>query len=295
MQFEDTEISGNRSYVKDVGLQEYERLVSHIPRMDQIEESRLVDLCKRGDMMARTRLIEGHLWLVLREAKKRSHWQAPFDDLIQAGNVGLVKCVDGYSPQRGKRLRHIALLWVYESMRRSINDENCMIRLPQHVVDLLRKIDIKSKELDSPDLTVEETALLVGETVARTRRALRASSIKFESLSVVSSGEYECGAELDISEVLSDPLDDSVDEIVAYRLLCGYVRDLLIEFCDYRAIEVLVGRFGLSDDGELTLQAIGDKLELTRERVRQIERSELRALVSHADGMGLRDYLHYGP
>ena len=190
MQFEDTEISGHTSHVEGVGLQEYERLVSLIPRIGQIEESRLVGLHKRGDMTARNRLIEGHLWLVLREAKKRSHWQAPFDDLVQAGNVGLVNCVDGYSPQRGKRLRHVALVWVYETMRRSINDENRPIRLPQHIVELLRKIDIRSKDMDFSGLTVEEIAMLVREPVVRTRRALRASSVRFESLSVVRSGKY---------------------------------------------------------------------------------------------------------
>lgn len=295
MHFEDTEISGDASYVGDVGLQEYERLVSLIPRIGQIEESRLVDLHKRGDMMARNRLIEGHLWLVLREARKRSYWQAPFDDLVQAGNVGLINCVDGYSHQRGKRLRHVALVWVYEAMRRSINDENRPIRLPQHIVEVLRKVDIRSKDVDFSGLTVEEIAMVVGETVVRTRRALRASSVRFESLSVVRSGKYECGVELDISEILSDPSDASVDEIVAYRLLCGYVRELLNEFCDARTVEILSDRYGLSDDGELTLQAIGDKFELTRERVRQITRSELRALGSHADAMGLRDYLYYEP
>ena len=292
MRFENTEVSEGASYAEDVGLKEYEHLVALIPRMDQMEESQLLNLHKRGDMAARAKLIEAHLWLVLREAKKRSYWQAPLDDLIQAGNVGLINCVDAYSPQRGKRLRHVVLLWVYEAMRRSINDENSLIRLPQHIVDLLRKIDIRSKDMDASNLTVEETAKLVGATVSMTRLALRASSFRFESLSVARSGKYECGTELDISEVLSDPLDDSVDQIVARRLLHGYIRELLNGLCDDRSIQIMIDRFGLSDDGELTLQAIGDKLELTRERVRQIARSELRALGPHAEEMGLRDYLH---
>ncbi len=284
----DAESGESTPNLESFGLQLYEDEVQRIPKLNRLEEIEQVELHIAGDMTARARLIESHLWLVLREAKKRKHWPAPIGDLVQAGNIGLINCIDGYKPRRGKWLRHVAILWIYETMRRSLNYEHRLIRLPQNIMQIVHKIDRGFRErdsADSPPLTIHEIATIAGLGIEETQQYLNWRQTEFVSIE-----SLECKVERPISETLCDPLADSVDEIVSSRALMSEIIRLINDLDHSRNAAIIRMRYGIACDRSLTLQQLGDKFGITRERVRQIEVEGLQRLRSIAEAKCLQDY-----
>src|SRR5918992_2864139 len=234
------------------------------------EEIDLSKRAKKGDKAARKRLIEKNLRLVVSIAKKSRGRGLPFEDLIQEGNIGLMKAVGKFDSDRGFRFSTYATWWIRQNIQRAVADKGRTIRIPVHISDKMRKMAGTYHEL-SAELerapSDEAVAERLGWGVGDIREGKGAMPGGFPSLKQpLRSGESssELG-ELIEDERSSDTPGTVMSEMETSQL--GEVIDRLPE----RYRHVLVRRYGLDDKDPATLAELGDELELSHERVRQLQ------------------------
>src|SRR5215213_2318302 len=255
---------------------------SYFARIDKGElltHAEEVDLSKRakaGDGKARERLIEKNLRLVVSVAKKYRGMGLPFGDLIQEGNIGLMKAVDKYDPDRGWRFSTYATWWVRQAVQRAVADKGRTIRVPVHRGDKLRKMARVYNGLSAEserEPTDEEVAGRLGWSVEDVR------DLK-SSLWDATSLNQPVGSDDDTSEIGEFVEDERASEVA------GEVVDemelewlsVAVEGLPERHRHVLVKRYGLGDGETATLAQLSDELGISRERVRQVQREAERML-----------------
>src|SRR5215217_56754 len=234
------------------------------------EERELSRRAKAGDGRARQRLIEKNLRLVVSVAKKYRGYGLPFEDLIQEGNIGLMKAVDKFDPEKGFRFSTYVTWWIRQAVGRALSDKGRTIRLPVHMGEKMRKVDRVASEL-SAELGREPTE---GELVERLDwtveqvRDVKGTKPDAASLSKpVSSQDGSSRLEdLILDETLCDVLDAVIEEIEV-----AWVREAIGRL-PQKARYVLVRRYGLDDRDPATLAELAAELKLSRERVRQLQR-----------------------
>ena len=232
-----------------------------------LQERELSRRAKAGDGRARQRLIEKNLRLVVSVAKKYRGYGLPFEDLIQEGNIGLMKAVDKFDPEKGFRFSTYVTWWIRQAVGRALSDKGRTIRLPVHMGEKMRKVDRVASEL-SAELGREPTE---GELVERLDwtvdqvRDVKGTKPDAASLSKpVSSQDGSSRLEdLILDETLCDVLDAVIEEIEV-----AWVREAIGRL-PQKARYVLVRRYGLDDRDPATL---AEELKLSRERVRQLQR-----------------------
>jgi RNA polymerase primary sigma factor len=238
-----------------------------------------VDLSKRaraGDVRARQRLIEKNLRLVVSVAKKYRGMGLPFEDLIQEGNIGLMKAVEKYDPDRGWRFSTYATWWVRQAVQRAVADKGRTIRIPVHRGDKLRKMARVYNELSSEmerEPADEEVAGRLGWPVEDVRD-LKGSLWDATSLN------QPLGSDADASEVGEFIEDEGASEVagaVIGEMEMGWLAEA-VEGLPERHRHVLVRRYGLGDEETATLALLSDELGVSRERVRQLQREAERML-----------------
>jgi len=237
-------------------------------------------------METKQALVEGNLRLVVSIAKKYLNYGMPFLDLVQEGNLGLVRAVEKFEYERGHRFSTYATYWVRQAVVRALTEQCRIIRIPSSTLDVLNRIRETHERLlqesgREPD--PEEIAEQLHLSPARVR-ALRKMSQQMISLQ--STVDDESGVR--IGDLLEDRVEDRPDHQAATQILKKAVRSALDTLSE-REREVLMLHYGLGREGPITLREISDRFGLSRERIRQIEFQALRKL-RHPSRRGLLDH-----
>src|SRR5215211_2269165 len=234
------------------------------------QEISLSRLARAGDQRARKKLVEHNLRLVVSVAKKYRGMGLPFEDLIQEGNIGLMKAVERFEPERGFRFSTYATWWIRQAIGRGVADEGRTIRVPVNAGEKIRKAWRTFKELSAHlgrESTDEEVAQRLGWSVDEVRDVKDAVT---QTTSLNGPlGEQQDGSEL--GEFIEDErISDAAGEVIS-EMERTHLQEA-IEGLPERHRYVLVHRYGLGDRGICTLAVLSDELEVSRERVRQIQR-----------------------
>jgi RNA polymerase primary sigma factor len=263
-------------YDGDTAYRLYLREIGQTPLLTIQEENKLAARIKRGDKAAREHMIKANLRLVVKIARDFEGYGLPLLDLINEGNMGLMKAVGKFDPAKGAKLSTYAAWWIKQSIKRALADQSKTIRLPVHVVDKLfniRKAAIRLHDVLGREPTDEELSDEVGLPAAKIAH-MRRAAIRPASLEAPLGDDEDSNR---VGDVIADEKADSPYERLEEKTSTAMLRELL-ETLDSREATILRYRFGLDNEDEQTLEEIGEKFGVTRERIRQIQEMALNKL-----------------
>ena len=268
-----------RMYLKEIGK---------VPLLTAEEEKELAMKMEAGDMEAKKRLAEANLRLVVSIAKRYVGRGMLFLDLIQEGNLGLIKAVEKFDYRKGYKFSTYATWWIRQAITRAIADQARTIRIPVHMVETINKLIRVSRQLLQElgrEPSPEEIAAEMNMPVDRVREILKISQ---EPVSL----ETPIGEEEDshLGDFIKDDNVPVPADAAAFTLLKEQLEEVLGTLTE-REQKVLTLRFGLEDGRARTLEEVGKEFNVTRERIRQIEAKALRKLRHPSRSRKLKDYL----
>ncbi len=268
-----------RMYLKDIG---------RIPLLTQEREQRLSELIAQGDERAKNELVEANLRLVVSIAKRYVGKGIFFLDLIQEGNLGLMKAVDKFDYTKGYKFSTYATWWIRQSITRAIADQARTIRIPVHMVETIHKVSRASRQLLQElgrEPTIEEISEKLGMNAEKVREILKTAQ---EPVSL----ETPVGEEEDthLADFIPDDSSPTPSEAVSFQLLKEQL-DKVLHTLSPREEMVIKLRFGFDDGRPRTLEEVGSAFNITRERIRQIEATALRKLRHQSRSKVLRGFL----
>jgi len=264
-------------------LKLYVRQIGDGPLLTAAEERELARLKDQGDEAAKRRLIEANLRLVMSITRNYVNSGVPLLDLIQEGNLGLIRAVEKFDYKLGYKLSTYATWWIRQSVTRAIADQGRTIRLPVHVVDQVRKVTRARRVLTqrlNRDPLPEEIAAESGFDLKRVRELLDLVEDPVSLETPVGDGDSI------YADMLEDVNSEQPDHALAELLRTTELRAALLRLND-RTRRVIELRFGLTDEKPRTLEEVGSELGVTRERVRQLESRALRELQATAPDLRL--------
>ena len=269
-------------YLKDIGK---------VPLLSSDEEIELAKRMAEGDQAAKAKLSESNLRLVVSIAKRyvsRSNMQ--FLDLIQEGNIGLLKAVEKFDFTKGFRFSTYATWWIRQSITRAIADQARTIRVPVHMVETINKVKKVQSQLlhqNGHEPSADEIAAEIDMPVDKVREIMRVAQ---EPVSL----ETPIGEEEDshLGDFIPDNDAPAPADAASHTMLREQLSDVLSTLTP-REAKVLKLRFGLEDGRSRTLEEVGKEFNVTRERIRQIEAKALRKLRHPSRSRKLKDYLDY--
>ena len=271
----ETELSVPEGVAVDDPVRMYLKEIGHVPLLTAEEEVALAQRMEAGDEEARHRLEEANLRLVVSIAKRYVGRGMLFLDLIQEGNLGLLKAVEKFDYSKGYKFSTYATWWIRQAITRAIADQARTIRIPVHMVETINKLVRISRQLLQElgrDPHPEEVAREMGISVARVHEIMK---IAQEPVSL----ETPIGEEEDshLGDFIEDEAAPAPAEAASFMLLREQLEEVLETLTD-REKNVLRLRFGLEDGRSRTLEEVGQSFGVTRERIRQIEAKALRKL-----------------
>jgi RNA polymerase primary sigma factor len=284
----ETEAADLSDIAQSDSLRLYLREISRVPLLSAQREFDLAQRIRRGDRAARNGLIEANLRLVVSIAKRYVGQGLPLEDLIGEGNIGLIRAVTKFDPDKGFRFSTYATWWIKQAITRSILEGTRAVRLPVYIMEEVMRVKRTTRQLYQ-ELGREPTADQIGERLGIT--GVRVSELlvwaeKVFSLDAPLSDEEENS----LADVIEDQSEQGPVEQTDRDLLREEIRRVLGNLTQ-REREVIELRFGLVDDHDHTLEEVGRKLKVTRERVRQIEERAIRKLRHPQSSRILKDYL----
>lgn len=285
---EDIDLSIPKGVNIDDPVRMYLKEIGKIPLLSAEEEIELALKMEQGDEYAKRKLVEANLRLVVSIAKRYVGRGMLFLDLIQEGNLGLMKAVDKFDYSKGFKFSTYATWWIRQAITRAIADQARTIRIPVHMVETINKLIRVSRQLLQDlgrDPKPEEIAAIMEMSVEKVREIQKISQ---EPVSL----ETPIGEEEDshLGDFIPDEDALSPAEAAAYSLLKEQLEEVL-KTLNEREQKVLKLRFGLSDGRLRTLEEVGKEFDVTRERIRQIEAKALRKLKHPSRSKKLKDYL----
>lgn len=277
-----------RSHVSTDPIRAYLHEIGKIPLLTADEEKILAKRIEKGDEEARDLLTTANLRLVVSIAKKYAKRGLDLLDLIQEGNIGLMRAVEKFEYKKGFKFSTYATWWIRQAITRAIADQARTIRIPVHMIETINKLSKVINKLSAklgrsplPEEIAEEMDMEVDKVHEIIRIAQRPSSL-----------DAPIGEDQDskLGDIIPDEYSVAPDEIASWAFLRKQV-DKMLEYLTDRERKVLELRFGLKDGVSRTLEEVGHEFKVTRERIRQIEAKALKSLKSPEIEQALRDYL----
>jgi RNA polymerase primary sigma factor len=276
-----------QNYLESKNLRRYLEEIGRFAPATEAEEKTLGELIHHGDMDALQRLIKANLRFVVSYVKKYQGMGLGLPDLINEGNIGLIEAAKRFDPKRNVKFISYAVWWIRQAVIHALTQSSRITHVPQKLSDQILQKKRKAAQLKGElghDPTREEIAAAMGLAVA-----------EIEDLEMLEEREVSLNDRFnDDDQTMEEKISD-VTPSVEYQIIKASIehqlRDTLGEL-DEKEATVLKWRFGLDDDQPLTLQEIGDKMLLTRERIRQIEQKAMRKLSRSNKVQQLRGYLN---
>ncbi len=276
------------SLAQSDSLRLYLREISRISLLSASREALLAEHAEQGDKEARNQLIEANLRLVVSIAKKYVGQGLSLEDLIGEGNIGLIRAVTKFDYRKGFRFSTYATWWIKQAITRAILEGTRVVRLPVYIMEEVMRVKRMTRQLYQ-ELGREPTPENIGERLGMTSERVSELLIwaeKVFSLDAPLSEEEENT----LGDIIEDTRERGPVEVTDQRLLREEIRKVLGQLT-LRERQVIELRFGLIDDHDHTLEEVGKKLKVTRERVRQIEERAIRKLRHPQASRILKDYL----
>src|SRR5580704_11053544 len=259
----------------DTGIKIYLREIGQIPLLTPLEEIDLAARIKKGDQEARALMIKANLRLVVKIAHDYVNVGLPLLDLVSEGNIGLMKAVGRFDPAKGGKLSTYAAWWIKQSIKRALANQSKTIRLPVHLVDKIskmRRVSLQMGEELGREPTDDELAEEIGIS-GRKVSQLKTVSIRPASLDAPISDDDST----EFGEIVGDEDARTPFELLRDKNLRDGVSELL-EVLDDRERRIIFQRFGLDGGKPRTLEEVGQKFGVTRERIRQLQNTALAKL-----------------
>ncbi len=269
-------------------VQLYLRAIGRIKLLTASEEIELARRIGNGDQLAKKRLVQSNLRLVVSVAKKYQGRGLPFLDLIQEGNMGLIRAAEKFDPERGYKFSTYATWWIRQGITRALADKSRTIRVPVHMVETINNLRKTTRKL-SQELgrrpSMEELAQAMHVSLLKIKEILAANRVP-----VSLDTPYGEDEDNSLGELVQDENSTPPEVSTETSLMASDIRGVLAMLTP-REREILILRYGLKDGQQRTLEQVGKLVGITRERTRQIELKALRALRQSDLTVKLRDYL----
>ena len=256
-------------------LQLYLREIGKTPLLTREEENELAAKVQRGSKRAREQMIKANLRLVVKISHDYANFGMPLLDLINEGNIGLMKAVERFNPRKGAKLSTYAALWIKQSIRRALSNQSKTIRLPVHIVDKVHKLNRDVQKLTErlgrePNDAELAKSLDISTAKVASLRKLGVSPISLDA---------PIGDEDDsrFGDIVQDEGAMTPYELLRVKTMRQEIREH-VKYLVPREAEILTLRFGLDGQPPRTLEQVGKRFKVTRERVRQIQEIALRKL-----------------
>jgi RNA polymerase primary sigma factor len=259
----------------DGGIKIYLREIGKTDLLTPEQEIELAERIKRGDPEARSHMIRANLRLVVKIAQDYANYGLPLLDLISEGNIGLMKAVERFDPNKGGKLSTYAAWWIKQSIKRALANQSKTIRLPVHMVDKIskmRRVAMAMSEELGREPTDDELSEEIGIDRAKLSQ-LKVASMRPASLDAPISEDDST----EFGEIVGDESAQTPFEMLSHKNMHGQL-DGLLTVLDERERKIIDARFGLAGQKARTLEEVGQEFGVTRERIRQLQNIALRKL-----------------